>query len=101
MAYSQRHYRGNLLDILTTPEANHTPGFERNPHRGTVIDNHALEGFLDYFMKHDCACGCGNCSHCSRYTSRALTRDAAEACSRAVNLDAELSTLFPATGVEQ
>jgi collagenase-like PrtC family protease len=83
-AYSLRHHEGNLYDILNVvpPKAGFTssalPGEQSNgigsPPR-YYIDNQALEGFMDFFKKHDCASGCDRCGYCQRIADKAIQFD--------------------------
>jgi collagenase-like PrtC family protease len=45
----------------------------------TYIDNQALEGFIDFFKKHDCLSGCAHCDYCQKIADRAVRIDRDEA----------------------
>jgi collagenase-like PrtC family protease len=84
IAYSSRHYQGNLYDIMNviTPKiefGNSTlPGVQNNliePPPGLYIDNQALEGFIDFFRKQNCLSGCSHCDYCQRIANKVIQVD--------------------------
>jgi collagenase-like PrtC family protease len=84
IAYSSRHYQGNLYDIMNviTPKiefSNSTlPGVQNNliePPPGLYIDNQALEGFIDFFRKQNCLSGCSHCDYCQRIANKVIQVD--------------------------
>jgi collagenase-like PrtC family protease len=84
MAYSSRHYHGNLYDILNvlTPKIGSInsvlPGAQNNtvgPPPKFYIDNQALEGFMDFFRKQDCLSGCNHCDYCQRIANEVIQYD--------------------------
>lgn len=66
-AYASRSYAGSLNDLLS--------GLEDIEPFGSFplkIDNTRLKGFLPFFLKKDCAAGCGTCSYCLEWVERAI-----------------------------
>jgi collagenase-like PrtC family protease len=83
-AYSSRRHQGNLYDILNviTPRTGFVnSALTGEPSNGTgspprfYIDNQALEGFMDFFGKQNCASGCSHCDYCQRIAERAVRFD--------------------------
>ena len=81
VAYSSRHYDGNLYDILNvlTPKINSTnpciPSIRSTtipPPPEVYIDNQALEGFIDFFRKHDCLSECNHCDYCRQTANKVI-----------------------------
>ncbi|MBN2058101.1 MAG: U32 family peptidase [Candidatus Saganbacteria bacterium] len=66
--YMKGNFRGNLqhlFECFSTPD---------DLGRVFYIDNQALDGFLDYFIKNkpDCRSDCRGCRHCRSYARKAL-----------------------------
>ena len=83
-AYSLRHHEGNLYDILNVvpPKAGFTSSALSGEQSNGIgsppryyIDNQALEGFMDFFKKHDCSSGCDRCGYCQRIADKAIQFD--------------------------
>jgi len=98
-AYSERSYDGNLVDLLTLPNQGSflPPNFAyfNKPDKVNMekvamvaellnfsfrdvvqIDNKKLDGFLEFFKKHDCRrASCDNCGYCQRIFDKAATYD--------------------------
>lgn len=99
-AYVNRHYEGNLLDLFVAPRVAITRQkfgvfhklkyffhpFLVNPFRiyrtkdlffGIFyIDNRSLDGFLEYFIKNDCASmSCQECGYCADVANRVIRYD--------------------------
>jgi len=81
MAYSSRHYNGNLYDILNVlaPKTglinSALPEAQDNligPPPRLYIDNQALEGFLDFFRKQNCLSGCSHCDYCQKIANKVI-----------------------------
>lgn len=97
-AYTDRHYDGNLLDLFSAPAKNiaHTrsdcfrklkyflrpfsinlfrlyKGRELFLNREVYIDNRALDGFLEHFLKEDCCLkSCESCGYCKDAAKKAV-----------------------------
>jgi collagenase-like PrtC family protease len=77
-SYLARRFTGNLLDLLGWP---HWLAFRDNadgtrlPVLDVVIDNQALDGFLDFFArrKPQCRLGCASCGHCLAWSRKSLS----------------------------
>lgn len=65
-AYSEENYKGNLLDILTTPCL---AVDEKLPFQ---VDNGSLDGFIEYFIRGKCSRECRNCSYCYEIAGKAV-----------------------------
>ena len=91
-AYLDRRYDGNLLDIINIVsfglpdkmygKATDTSGAAKayadiknrfDFSKMVVIDNRALDGFLDHFIKRPCPSSCLGCNVCDTYASKAVT----------------------------
>ncbi len=98
-AYARGRHEGDLMDLLPHPSKNlrfggaaplHTLRHFFRPRlvnvlrlaRGRAlftgprahIDNRALDGFIDFFLEHDCSrLSCEQCNHCGEAAARALT----------------------------
>lgn len=59
-AYSERHFEGNLLELIFGP------GIPFG------LDNRELDGFLDFFQKQMCYLNCGECSYCDKIAEESL-----------------------------
>ena len=76
-SYLARSFDGNLLDLLGWP---HWLAFRDNddgtrlPPLEILLDNRALDGFLDFFARTTPACrlGCQRCGHCQAWSQKAL-----------------------------
>ena len=76
-SYLARSFSGNLLDLLGWP---HWLAFRDNgdgtrlPPLEVILDNRALDGFLDFFARTTPACrlGCQRCGHCQAWSEKAL-----------------------------
>ena len=76
-SYLARDFSGNLLDLLGWP---HWLAFRENgdgtrlPALDVILDNKALEGFLDFFARKlpQCRLGCQQCGHCLAWSRKAL-----------------------------
>ncbi|MBN2524998.1 MAG: U32 family peptidase [Deltaproteobacteria bacterium] len=103
-AYNNRRYDGNLVELIGYPlfRGEGEEGVVGDPIKWMMrpdfihmdmlklvrqmgqakdmvfIDNTKLDGFVDYFKKHDCRTAiCDEeCTHCQKYTDRAVTLDA-------------------------
>jgi collagenase-like PrtC family protease len=102
VAYSSRHYQGNLYDILNviTPKIefgnSDLPGVQNNvigPPPRLYIDNQALEGFLDFFKKQNCLSGCAHCDYCQRIANKVIQFDRDEVDEYIAMLNAYLDKL--------
>lgn len=87
IAYSSRHYKGNLHDILNvlTPRIGFVnaglPGATSHtaaPPPKLYIDNQALEGFIDFFHKQNCLSECDHCDYCRRMAEKVVQFDRKE-----------------------
>lgn len=68
--YMEGRFDGNLWDLLGN--------FAPQRRHGMVVDNRALDGFVDWFAAHPHGCrtlGCNDCNHCRRYAERAVQAD--------------------------
>lgn len=104
-AYASRRYDGNLLDLFSDPSKNITnqkgllfhkiklffrPSLvnifklfkmmnsmrELLSKRGVYIDNRALDGFIDYFIKGECSLKtCKECNYCEEVSKRVVKID--------------------------
>jgi collagenase-like PrtC family protease len=76
-SYLARSFNGNLLDLLGWP---HWLAFRDNddgtrlPPLDVILDNAALDGFLDFFALNtpECRLGCQRCGHCQAWSRKAL-----------------------------
>jgi collagenase-like PrtC family protease len=76
-SYLAQSFSGNLLDLLGWP---HWLAFRDNgdgtrlPPLEVILDNRALDGFLDFFARNMPACrlGCQRCGHCQAWSRKAL-----------------------------
>ena len=76
-SYLARSFDGNLLDLLGWP---HWLAFRDNddgtrlPPLEILLDNRALDGFLDFFARAtpQCRLGCQRCGHCQAWSRKAL-----------------------------
>lgn len=79
-AYAARRHEGNLLELLDYREkvlqyvvASTFPGRDIPSPLCPVLDNRALDGFLDFFREHDCRhTDCAACGYCDRVARKAL-----------------------------
>ncbi len=76
-AYLGRSFSGNLLDLLGWPhwqQFNTQPDGSILPDLDIYLDNHKLDGFLDFFARktRDCRLGCDGCNHCHNWSKTAL-----------------------------
>jgi len=97
-AYTDRHYDGNLLDLFSAPSKNivhkESNWFRKLKYffrpfsinlfrfykgkqlfldRQVYIDNRALDGFLEHFLKEDCYLkSCEACGYCKDVTKKAV-----------------------------
>lgn len=97
-AYTDRRYDGNLLDLFSAPAGNiahiRSDWFYRLKYffrpfsvnllrlykakelflgRGVYIDNRALDGFLEHFLKEDCYLkSCESCNYCKDAAKKAV-----------------------------
>lgn len=101
-AYSERHYDGNLLDLVQghgfysnslhsklelsskTIDCNKLVkqiakirgmGCERFLPSHVYIDNKKLEGFIDFFRKGKCTGVCSKCNYCKRIANKAINEN--------------------------
>lgn len=66
-AYLQRHYDGNLADLLM----GYFDAYKFKRSLKFYIDNKKLDGFLKYFLQtYPCGEGCQNCSYCKEVTEK-------------------------------
>lgn len=128
-AYNNRRYDGNLAHLIGYPfmRGPRDAATKANPmkwmlrpdfinmsvlkefrHLGEVkelvyIDNRKLDGFCDYFIKHDCRnfiCDV-ECHHCQKFTERSVTVDEAAVAERImyhqniVNMTVDRSAFLP------
>lgn len=112
-AYNNRHYDGNLVSLIgypfmrgvndtTTvgnpirwmmrPDFIHMDMLREVRYLGEAkdlifIDNRKLDGFIDYFRKHDCRTSICDveCTHCKKYAARAITVDEAAVADRIIH----------------
>lgn len=76
-SYLAQSFDGNLLDLLGWP---HWLAFRDNddgtrlPPLDVILDNKALDGFLNFFARStpQCRLGCQHCGHCQAWSRRAL-----------------------------
>ena len=76
-SYLAQSFDGNLLDLLGWP---HWLAFRDNddgtrlPPLEILLDNRALDGFLDFFARAtpQCRLGCQRCGHCQAWGQKAL-----------------------------
>jgi len=76
-SYLATRFSGNLLDLLGWP---HWLSFRDNgdgtrlPPLDVVLENAALDGFLEFFSRHspNCRLGCQRCGHCQAWSRKAL-----------------------------
>jgi collagenase-like PrtC family protease len=76
-SYLAREFSGNLLDLLGWP---HWLAFRDNgdgtrlPALDVILDNKALDGFLEFFANKtpQCRLGCRKCGHCLAWSRKAL-----------------------------
>lgn len=76
-SYLAQSFSGNLLDLLGWP---HWLAFRDNgdgtrlPPLEVILDNAALDGFLDFFARTtpQCRLGCRRCGHCQAWSRKAL-----------------------------
>lgn len=76
-SYLARSFTGNLLELLGWP---HWLAFRDNgdgtrlPPLDVVLENSALDGFLDFFARTtpNCRLGCQRCGHCHSWSRKAL-----------------------------
>jgi collagenase-like PrtC family protease len=101
-AYSSRHYQGNLYDIMNviTPKLGFVgsalPGGQNNGIGALPkfhIDNQALEGFMNFFKKQNCASGCSHCDYCQQIADEVIQFDRDEVDEYIAMLDASLDNL--------
>ena len=73
-AYSKRQYVGNLMDLLFI---NYCYGFKDIAQQAPVyIDNQALDGFIEHFIKNDChLMACHECGYCQEITKQVVKVD--------------------------
>jgi hypothetical protein len=77
-SYLARDFSGNLLELLGWP---HWLAFRDNndgtrlPVLDVILDNKALDGFLDFFARKrpQCRLGCDQCGHCLAWSRKALS----------------------------
>lgn len=63
-AYSERVYRGNLLDIVPIPTAGMKDARIFLKNSGIYVNNKKLEGFINYFQAGKCQTNCSGCNYC-------------------------------------
>ncbi len=89
-AFSDRKYKGNLIDIIqgfTMSFGDLTaqdPGFKGRAFGAEnkaklVIDNTKLDGFIEFFKKQNCIAMCDDCNYCADWADKAVFRDADQA----------------------
>jgi collagenase-like PrtC family protease len=96
-AYANRRYDGNLGDILvgsTIAPQTKLPRFR--------IDNHQLDGFLDYFRGRRCSTACNTCNYCESVAKRAASIPEPEASARCVTTYKQLlHTLVSSSTIQE
>ncbi len=101
-AYSSRHYDGNLHDILNalSPKTGFIsagpPGARTHtvaPPPELYIDNRALDGFIDFFLKQDCLSACGHCDYCRKAAEETIRFDPGEVDEYTARLTEALTSL--------
>ncbi|MBN2531924.1 MAG: U32 family peptidase [Spirochaetales bacterium] len=68
-AYAERHYDGNLFDILAGAALKKEP--DKNVY--CYIDNNKLDSFLEFFKTQDCKNKCWTCHYCERIAEKAVS----------------------------
>jgi len=78
-AYLSRKYEGNIFELLGESILGyfqHSPlSREPLPALEIIIDNQALDGFLDFFLEGRCGEDCTRCNHCEKWTRKAIAID--------------------------
>lgn len=99
-AYTERHYDGNLLDLIQghgvveardlTLKKNKVEkrkeiydeikrvrglGRERECNRHIYIDNKKLDNFIDFFVSNKCTGNCNSCGYCKMIASKVIKKD--------------------------
>lgn len=86
-AYASLSYQGNLHAILNnfSPKTRCVGDNLSDTQITTIasppkvyIDNQALDGFIDFFMKQDCISECGRCQYCQEVANRVVKVDPVE-----------------------
>lgn len=86
-AYAQRRYDGNLADLF--------PFGASAPFLKVRIDNRALDGFLDHFIKGRCQKGaCDTCGYCASVTKKAVKVNKQQRACAFKNYEEVLSEIF-------
>lgn len=76
--YLSQEFSGNLLDLLGWPHwltFRDNPDGSRLPELDVIIDNQALDGFLDFFARNkpQCRLGCQGCGHCLAWSRKSVS----------------------------
>ena len=84
-AYSSRKYEGNLIDIIEgfsfsygsiqkkEASARFGDSVDSEWKAQLVIDNSALDGFIDFFKTQNCVAMCDECHYCEEWGKKAVT----------------------------
>lgn len=86
-AFSERKYRGNLVDIIQgfsmsyggleqqDPNERLRDSVKDEPVVKLIIDNTKLDGFIDFFKKQNCNAMCDECNYCEKWAKKAVFLD--------------------------
>ncbi len=86
-AYSNREYKGNLIDIIQAISISAEGTYQKDPIEGMrkcldleqkskiIIDNTKLDGFIEFFKNQNCNAMCDECDYCSKWAQKAIIRD--------------------------
>ena len=84
-AFSDREYKGNLVDIIQGFSMTYGGLHEKDPASGLAksidsegkariyIDNTKLDGFIDFFKKQNCYAMCDECNYCKKWAEKTVT----------------------------
>jgi len=84
-AYSNRKYKGNLIDIIQAIAISVGETYEKDPNirmrdaikiekkPNVYIDNTKLDGFIDFFKNQNCNVMCDECNYCAQWAEKVIS----------------------------
>ncbi len=104
-AYSSRKYEGNLIDIIEgfsfsygsiqkkEASARFGEAVDSEWKSQLVINNSALDGFIDFFKTQNCVAMCDECNYCEEWGKKAVTINKEQSESYVANLKSFLDDI--------